>query len=228
MMQQDEQYELNAQVGEYVLGTLQGEERVRFEQRLAGDYALQAEVTAWEQRLAPMLDCMEPVSPPAAVWQKIQHRIDSPRAVQKNTLWESLIFWRGLTLVTASLVLGLSLSLLTLRPLTGDLDRMMVVMNDRSEAGWIVGAGAREPMLQVSALHPTQLPANQVCQLWMETKPGRLVPVGILPHKGTRAMKLPAAPKTDSQFLVTIEAASQAPAQVPSSEVVFEGRLTAI
>ena len=228
MMQQDEKSDLDAQVGEYVLGTLQGEERVRFEQRLAGDYALQAEVAAWEQRLAPMLDCIEPVNPPKAVWQGIQQQIDSPQAVQKTTLWDSLNFWRGLTLVTASLVLGLSLSLLTLRPLTGDLDRMMVVMNDQSEAGWIVGAGAREPMLQVSALHPTQLPANQVCQLWMETEPGRLVPVGILPHKGTRAMQLPAALKASSQFMVTIEAASQAPVQIPSREVVFAGRLTAI
>ncbi len=59
---------------EYVLGTMQGDERIRFEQRLVSDMGLQAEVTAWEERLTPMLDVLDSVQPPPGVWQQIQEK----------------------------------------------------------------------------------------------------------------------------------------------------------
>jgi|GEM_PF-1224661 len=227
-MRQERQSDFSELAGEYVLGSLTGDARERLEQQLADDYALQAEVDAWEQRLAPLLEAVDPVDPPSDLWSRIQQRIDPPEPATKGGLWESLNFWRGMALVTLSLVLGVTLSLLTLRPITVDADRMMVVMNDQSQAGWIVEAGPHESMLYVSALHPTQLSGDRVCQLWVEAEPGRLVPLGILPHKGKRFIRPPVEIKPDSRFLVTIEPARSAPVERPSNQVVFEGRLTAI
>lgn len=43
--------ERSVAAGEYVLGTLDGDDRRDFEQALAADSALQAEVYAWQDRL---------------------------------------------------------------------------------------------------------------------------------------------------------------------------------
>ncbi|MES9976852.1 MAG: hypothetical protein ABW094_21570, partial [Candidatus Thiodiazotropha sp.] len=67
MMPENEIKDINILAGEYVLGTLQGQERIEFEQRLQTDMQLQGEVDAWQRRLEPMLDSIEPVTPPKAV-----------------------------------------------------------------------------------------------------------------------------------------------------------------
>ena len=77
MMPENELKELNVLAGEYVLGTLQGQERIDFERRLQTDIQLQDEVDAWHRRLSPMLDSIEPVTPPEAVWDQISKRIET-------------------------------------------------------------------------------------------------------------------------------------------------------
>ncbi|MEN8178963.1 MAG: anti-sigma factor [Pseudomonadota bacterium] len=228
MKAQDHISENHELAGEYVLGTLQDHERDQFERHLASDYTLQQEVSAWEQRLGPMLETVEPVNPPLGIWKEIEKRIE-PRASQEQSgIWNSLNFWRGLSLVTASLVLGLSLSLFGLFQSSGELERIMVVTNHESQAGWIVDTRSRDPMLNVSAVQPTPLAASEVCQLWLETPEGVLVPMGVLPHQGTRKMQIPTEIRQDSRFKVTIESAVTAPVERPSEEIVFEGKLISI
>ncbi len=228
MKTQDHTSELDALAGEYVLGTLQGDARDQFDQRLADDYALQQEVAAWERRFAPMLETVAPVSPPAGVWRRIEQRIAPEVHQQRVGFWNSLNFWRSMSMGAASLVLVLSLSLFGLLQESGELERVMVVTNHASQAGWIVDTRSRDPMLHVNAVQPTPLPAGKVCQLWLETEQGVLVPVGVLPHQGSQTMRLPSALQQDSRFKVTIESAASAPVQQPSEEIVFEGQLITI
>lgn len=228
MKQQDPASDTVDLAGEYVLGTLQGRQRDQFEQRMMGDFGLQQEVADWEQRLAPLLDTLEPVTPPDAVWKKIAQRIDPQPAQERSGIWDSLNFWRALGMVTASLVLVLSLSLFGLRQETGELERLMVVMNDQSQAGWVIGTRGSSPILNVKAMQPTQLPAGKVCQLWMEREDGVLVPIGVLPHTGSMEMISPALLQQESRFKISIESAVLAPVARPSAEIVFEGKMTTI
>ena len=213
--------------GEYVLGTLQGDARDRFEDDLASDDALQQEVAAWERHLSPMLESVEPVAPPTRVWKAVEARIEA-RPSQRAGLWNSLAFWRNLSMVAATLALGLGLTLLGLLQAPGELERIMVVTNHQSQTGWIVDTRSRDSMLHVSAVQPTPLPASKVCQLWLVTEDGVLLPIGILPHQGSEKMKLPAALGNDSRFKVSIESALAAPVERPSEEIVFEGQLISI
>ena len=228
MNTQDHTAESQELAAEYVLGTLRGEARDRFDQHLASDFALQQEVAAWEQRLGSMLETVEPVSPPADVWGRIEKRIDPQVDQQRPGIWDSLNFWRSMSMVAASLVLGLSLSLFGLFQGSVELEQVMVVTNNESQAGWIVDTRSRDAMLNVSAVQPTPLPADKVCQLWLQTEQGELVPVGVLPHKGSEKMQLPARLNQDSRFKVTIEALADAPVKRPSGEIVFEGQLISI
>jgi mannose-6-phosphate isomerase-like protein (cupin superfamily) len=62
---------------EYVLGTLTGEARARFEEALADDPQLDSLVAQWEQRLAPLNDHIIPMKPPAGLWDRIDLNIDA-------------------------------------------------------------------------------------------------------------------------------------------------------
>ncbi|MGQ3058039.1 MAG: anti-sigma factor [Nevskia sp.] len=66
---------------EYVLGTLRGRARHRFERLARSETAVRSEIRFWESRLAGLAADLEPKSPPPSVWFALQHRIDSARAV---------------------------------------------------------------------------------------------------------------------------------------------------
>ncbi len=63
--------------GEYVLGSLSLAERRRVERLRAGDDLLDAEIAAWESRLAPLADAVAEVAPPPGLLSRIEARIDA-------------------------------------------------------------------------------------------------------------------------------------------------------
>ena len=70
----EEERELLA--AEYVLGTLEPENRQSFATALADDAALQQLVADWQQRLAPIDDTQAGIEPPARLWDAIDAAID--------------------------------------------------------------------------------------------------------------------------------------------------------
>ncbi len=208
---------------EYVLGTMSDSERMEFASRLLDDRQLQAKVAAWERRLSPMLEAVEPVQPPPQVWRDLERRIGSHSNI--SGLWNSLGFWRNLAVAASTVVIILSMTLTQERQGQVEMDHMLVVMNDQSQAGWIVSADVSKAILRVKAVAPTEMPAGKFCQLWMEGTDGRLMPVGVLPHSGSESMPIPAVLTEGSKFQVSIEESSNAPMQGPSDKIVFTGSL---
>src|SRR5262245_16609871 len=98
---------------EYVLGTLRGRARARFQAWLREDAALRRTVAEWESRLAPMAGAIAEVRPPRRVWTAIQSRIGGGAREAKGGFWDSLAFWRNWGLVAtgcaAALVAALAL-----------------------------------------------------------------------------------------------------------------------
>ena len=60
---------------EYVLGTLRGPARRRFESLLVAHPALRDAVAAWQGRLVPLSDRVAAVTPPARVWAGSEKRL---------------------------------------------------------------------------------------------------------------------------------------------------------
>jgi anti-sigma-K factor RskA len=230
MLPENELGDLKILAGEYVLGTLQGQERLEFEQRLQRDKQLQAEVDAWYRRFDPMLDCIESVTPPPGMWDQIARRINlvDDQVEPGAGFWNSLNFWRNLSMVAVTLIVALGMTLLTVRQPEMTMDSIMVVLNDQSKPGWLVGAVNNDPYLKVRAVEPTLMPEGKVCQLWLEDEQGHLHPLGILPHDGNMVMQLPGALKGQQRFKVSIESSDELPKVSPSDEIVFEGSLTEI
>ncbi|MDI4658735.1 hypothetical protein K9U41_20305, partial [Xanthobacter autotrophicus] len=56
---------------EYVLGTLDLEERKRVRARIAADPPFAGLVRLWERRLSPLHELAVPVTPPPSIWRVI-------------------------------------------------------------------------------------------------------------------------------------------------------------
>ncbi|MGN6388569.1 MAG: anti-sigma factor, partial [Burkholderiaceae bacterium] len=112
---------------EYVLGTLRGHARRRFEHWLGESESLRRRVADWERRLQPMGELSVAVPPPASVWNAVERRIGAVDAAiaapaatatpaksateRKRNFWlglrEDLAFWRGLGMVSTAAALVL-------------------------------------------------------------------------------------------------------------------------
>lgn len=116
---------LHALAGEYVLGTLRGAARRRFEALMRADAQVAAVVHRWEARMTPLADEVAPVEPPQRVWRAIEARLDAtgaaPRGArvpsgEKGSFWNSLPFWRTVGALAggvATVLLGFFLYLST-------------------------------------------------------------------------------------------------------------------
>lgn len=106
---------------EYVLGTLHGRARRRFEKLMAKDRSLAALVVTWQDRFMPLASGLDPVEPSADVLAAIEKRIGiapaqaPPRPVSavqaKAESWFSRWFGGvGLGMMVAGLALGVAVS----------------------------------------------------------------------------------------------------------------------
>lgn len=74
--------DLDALAGEYVLGTLGGQERQALEAQMKRDAGLRDRVEAWERRLAPaVLAAAASVEPPPGLLAKIEGVIDARQQI---------------------------------------------------------------------------------------------------------------------------------------------------
>lgn len=96
---------------EYVLGTLRGRARLRFQTWMREDAALRVRVHEWEARLAPMSEAIAPVQPPARVWRGIRERIGNRAPQDSVGWWSSLAFWRNWGLVVSGFAAALVVTL---------------------------------------------------------------------------------------------------------------------
>jgi len=62
-------------VGEYVLGTLESDERAKLEEIASREPTVAAAIMVWERRLAPLHELIVPVAPPDTVWPEIEKQL---------------------------------------------------------------------------------------------------------------------------------------------------------
>jgi len=70
----------HALAADFVLGTMRGRARRRFEAMAAEDGELSRIRGQWEAFLTPLAERVAPVAPPSRVWKAIEARIAGPRA----------------------------------------------------------------------------------------------------------------------------------------------------
>jgi anti-sigma-K factor RskA len=89
---------------EYVLGVLSLADRRQAQQRLTHDQAFAEEVAFWEERLGAFADAVVPVAPPERAWTRLARAVRAPDpSTARESLWQSLIFWRSFAIGSAAL-----------------------------------------------------------------------------------------------------------------------------
>src|SRR5690349_24612825 len=86
---------------EYVLGTLRGAARRRFDALLPAHPTLRAAVAEWQERLAPLSQSVRAVEPPARVWQGVERRLFGTDAAPRRW-WQRVGAWRALSAATGA------------------------------------------------------------------------------------------------------------------------------
>jgi anti-sigma-K factor RskA len=179
--------------GEYVLGTLRGRARRRFERLRARDAYYCEMADEWERRLGPLAESLPETEPPAEVWTRISKQIDG--AKPKPGLWDRVEFWRGFGFATAALAASL-LVFIAVGQFAGPHESVaerVAVLNDKSKtASWLVTVAADGKRMTVAALQPIAVPKDRTLELWLITKPGKAPrSLGLLPKTGRRSVALP-------------------------------------
>ena len=226
--------------GEYVLGVLDADARRAFAVRIARDPALAREVVAWQQRLAPLLDQIEPVTPPLGLWHRIRTHVGlspSQSAASSVPLWERLNFWRGFSLAgLAATVASLSALMLAQRPPAEH--EHLVPHPITMVASMAQADGARVFMTAVDAdgctvllmpMPDVKVPAGKVPELWLLASNGTPHSLGVSDSVHTQAFTIPAALraglKPDTKMAVSIEPPGGSPTGSPTGDVIASGPL---
>ena len=218
---------------EYVLGTLRGPARRRFEALIRAYIPARRAVHWWEQRLAQIAMEVTPVTPPAHVWSRIAQRI-APQAPRTNESRESATrWWQALAAGLAVIAIGLA-SVITLR--TPDVQVRTVqpaqtaIVADAAAPLWLVNAYPETQQLYVRAMRAIAADPGRVFELWMLPTSGAApVSLGLLPASGEVTLPLPPAAAqvlaASSTLAVSVEPLGGSPTGAPTGPVVFTAPL---
>ena len=185
---------------EYVLGTMRGGARRRFEEylRMPHQRALREQVALWETHLTPLADRVPAVTPPARVWQRIEAAIagsktlalarsSSQNAVKtpaNKGLFDSVSFWRNLGLGASSLAAALLITLFAGNAFRdGQEPTMMAVLEDQGVARMVVEQ-PKSGTLMVKMVKPWKASPGNSMQLWVIPAAGAPRSLGLVNETG--------------------------------------------
>ncbi|MCK5770022.1 anti-sigma factor [Algiphilus sp.] len=194
---------------EYVLGTLQGRARTRFERYLAESDALQREVAVWEAHLhTVMTRDLEPVTPPDALRARVMARVAPPGGAgapaagrpRSGARRGRRRVWYAAAAAAALAVLALLLPVAVQQP-----DAPVVVEPQpefqplkrielaEADGAWEVGVRGDQPIV-AAADDGVRPPAGKDYELWWVSGVEGEAPVslGVLPRTGERTVSVPA------------------------------------
>lgn len=171
---------------EYVLGTLQGGARRRFEGWLHGDAALRRSVAEWQQRLVPLAELTPGRAPRARVWRGIERHLHLEPPPKRWQFWhrDPLQWWKllGATSTAAAVVLAVVLALQGPAP---QIDTFATLTDERSQAALLVTADRRNNVIAVRTVGPTPVPDDRTLQLWAISQQGTPRSLGLLDERGS-------------------------------------------
>jgi anti-sigma-K factor RskA len=216
----------DALAAEYVLGTLRGRARDRFERAARADRALEDAIRRWEERLLPLAGALPAVEPPERVWRAIQARIGVPQAT-RAPFWTNLGWWRGLAL--ASLAAVVALSLFLLRPAAERTEGAVVAVlaGSDAKAALVASADRFGRYLTIKAISRIDVPPDRSLQLWMLPGSGNPQSLGVI-DTATAARVALSSPADEAlrnipALAVSLEPRGGSPTGLPTGPVLYTG-----
>lgn len=228
---------------EYVLGTLTGRARRRFESLMTDSYHVRSAVWHWERQLNPLAQAARSVQPRPHVWEQVLERTGAKAAAQAEreitrVRWfERLGLWRGLSLAatTAAVVLAILLARPPTEPVAPQTQQYVAVVNgEQSQPLWLVRVDVQQGRLAIRSINAAAPAPANAYELWI-LPAGGAAPrsLGLLPT-GTASVdaELPAELRpllASAQGLaVSLEPAGGSPTGAPTGPVVYQAAILSI
>jgi anti-sigma-K factor RskA len=217
---------MHALSAEYVVGTLRGRARRRFEAMAKSDRALRAILDQWEGQLTPLAESVEPVEPPARVWREIESRI----APAKPQAEGAAGFWRTIGLLASGLASVLAVAFLWLSP-ARDADPDFVAVLTASDAvPRMVVSMHSSSELRVRVVHPWKGTEGKSLELWALPKGGAPRSLGLVENERETRIRMASADArlaSATAFAVSLEPRGGSATGQPTGPVLCSGAIAA-
>jgi anti-sigma-K factor RskA len=241
--------------GEYVLGTLELDERVAVEARARDEGPFAAAILAWEKRFAPLHELVAPVAAPETVWPRISERLGKTtqtiavRAPQffdmvtelagkrgpdaPSLLMQAMRRWRAAAIVSGAAAVSLAAfvvaeALRRLPPPPSPLPSLYSVLSAEGiTSPFVVEINPEGGALVVRSV-PSLTPDDRSYALWILPSGGTPISLGRL--RGPGVLKADALTQVSRTALRKATVAvsiepNDAPEDKPSAPFVFTGKL---
>ncbi|UCX04067.1 anti-sigma factor [Shewanella glacialimarina] len=207
-----------ALAAEYVLGTLRGQARRRFQKLMMQIPSLRESTWLWEQHLHGMSDNLTPVEPEARVWKQISLRLGFTSAnastdqsveltadTQSNVVFISSFntrLWQGAASLATAAAILMAVVMVKQQPIDIPVaQQMAVVQGAQSQALWLIEV--TDNTIEVRSTSNFKPLANKDYQLWMIAKGvDNPISLGLLPKSGQ--LSLPKNSQFDSVDIVAL------------------------
>ena len=217
---------------EYVLGTLTGGARRRFDTLLPAHPMLRGAVSGWEARLLPMALKAEAVDPSAAVWSSLEARLgwaaegsQAEAATSRAGVPSSrkLRFWQAFSALASLVALLLGV---TLRLAPSEAPMIVVLHATQGTQTLVAGLSADRQQLSIQPLQRVALTQSQSLELWALPKSGAPASLGVISADKLTALSKKTLPKDTKGLAVTLEPLGGSPSGAPTGPILFVGDLT--
>ena len=214
---------------EYVLGSLRGGARRRFETLLAQNATMRRTVAEWQDRIMPLGQFSPSVTPPPALWRRIESRLGLAPAAWWQQRLASLNFWRNLSVASTALA-SVLLAVLLLQPEAPITSYVATLEDDQAQTVALVTGDSRKQEMRVKLIKAPALTAEQTLELWAVPKQGNPRSLGLVALQrasdGSLRLPLPAnlTPQTVPLLAISLEPKGGSPnPNGPSGPILFKG-----
>jgi anti-sigma-K factor RskA len=222
---------------EYVLGTLRGPARRRFDALLPAHPALRAAVTRWQDALVPLAASVRPVEPSARVWQGIEARLfadrraaDGQPALSPGHWWQRVLPWRAATGLATAAALALGVALTLPKPVQPPLVVVLApadaaVAGALSKARFVASVSADGRGLVLKPIDAVALDPQRTLELWAVPGQGAPRSLGVVAAQGATTVIRAELLRNTAAFAVSVEPAGGSPTGAPTGPIISVGRL---
>jgi anti-sigma-K factor RskA len=219
---------LDALCGEYLLGTLRGAARRRFERALREEPRVALRLAHYERAFVPRYSEMIEVQPSAGVWKRLDREL---ALAQYRTPWHRrLAFWRGLAAAaTAALALGIGFEML--KPVPTEVPVQIAQLAGKADAARVVARLTRDRrVLELQAARAYVAGPAQSYELWLLPAEGgpplSLAVLGTLDARFEVPSAYVARLRAGANLAVSVEPAGGSPTGAPTGSVILVGPIS--
>ena len=220
---------LDQLAGEYVLGTLRGPARPRFERLCVASSSARQALHRWEDDFTAISGSVAPVQPSARVWPEVRRRAIGASAgkAPRPSAWRTWQIAAAASVAAVALIVGL-----VVHEWQAPLQSIAVLGTDAAHPQWRVERPKELTALTIRVVGPVQLMAEKSYELWALPRGGKPVSLGLLPTGGKLQRSLTDVQRTAllaaDKLAVSVEPAGGSPTGSPTGPVVIVANLAAL